>query len=152
MVGSARAAAGYHNQSNKGRWKMIQEFADRYIAARPAFEEWARRSAPKNYAQIVKKVIQLVKGEEEYGVPDPERITEIDHGDYQGTLVYVIAAAGYQPSEYWYVKIWYGSCSGCDTLEGIRTWDDTVGDEELAQYWTLGLHIVQGLKKMGDHA
>ena len=37
-------------------------------------------------------VAEVVGGSEDYGVPDPERIHTIDDGDYQGTLVFVIAA------------------------------------------------------------
>ena len=65
--------------------------------------------------------------------------------------MFVIAARGYQPSDYWYVKISYGSCSGCDTLEAIRAYsDDPPTPEQIDDYLTLALHIVQGLKKMGD--
>jgi hypothetical protein len=65
--------------------------------------------------------------------------------------VYVIAATGYQPSDYWYVKISYGSCAVCDTLERIR--DYSVGKptaKQACDYMTLALHIVEGLKKMVD--
>ena len=81
--------------------------------------------------------------------PDPERIHRIDDGNYQGTLVYVIGEKGYQPDKYWYVKVDYGSCSGCDTLEGIRDYtDDAPTDEQAKDYMTVALHIVQGMKPM----
>ena len=88
-----------------------------------------------------------------YGVnPDPNRIHEIDDGDYQGTLLYVIAADCYQPNDYWYVRVYYGSCSGCDTLMATRdmtSWDDPVPNQaQVEAYMTMALHIVQNLKSM----
>jgi hypothetical protein len=73
---------------------------------------------PEDYKAIVSAVVTMLHGAiDEYGKqPDPARITEIDDGSYQGILVYVIGAVGYQPDTYWYVKVGYGSCSGCDTL------------------------------------
>ena len=73
-------------------------------------------------------------------------------GSYSGTLVYVIGEGGYEPSDYWYVKISYGSCSGCDTLQRILDdlWDEEAKEQQTQDYMTLALHVVQGLKKMGD--
>ena len=76
-------------------------------------------------------------------------ILSIDHGDYQGTLLFIIAASGYQPNKYWFVKVDYGSCSGCDTLEGIRCYSDgPPSDAQVADYMTLALHILQGIKPL----
>jgi hypothetical protein len=87
-----------------------------------------------------------------YGEPDPTRIHQIDDGDYQGTLLFVIAASGYQPSDYWYVKVGYGSCSGCDTLQAIDGYggysDEAPSKDQVDDYMTLALHIIQGLKSM----
>lgn len=133
---------------------MIQTFVDRFMAAKPQIEAEWRVKRPDGYGEIVKRVIEAVTGEQ-YSTdpsPDPERIHSIDDGDYQGTLVFVIAEKGYQPSDYYYVKVWYGSCSGCDTLQAIQGYGDEITEEEVAGVMTLALHIVQGLKKMGDHA
>ena len=50
-----------------------------------------------------------------------DRITMIDDGDYQGTLLFVIPFETYQPGEgeYLMTYVGYGSCSGCDTLLSI---------------------------------
>ncbi|HSH24992.1 MAG TPA: hypothetical protein VLA13_05585, partial [Massilibacterium sp.] len=88
--------------------------------------------------------------EDDYsGTPDPERIHSIDDGDYEGTLVFVIAEKGYQPHEYWYVRVWYGSCSGCDTLQRLEGRGDEIPVEEVKGYMTLSLHVIQQLKAMG---
>jgi hypothetical protein len=128
---------------------MIQKFVNRFMAAESVLREKFAAKHPDAYIDIVKAVVSVIGEEGAYGEPDATRIHEINDGDYQGTLVFVIAAGGYQPSEYWYVKVDYGSCSGCDTLEGIR---DYTGEpptkEQIDAYMTLALHIVQGFKSM----
>jgi hypothetical protein len=130
---------------------MIQTFVDRFTSA----EGQAAMAAlfakhPSEYKDIVKAVVSVVASADEYDDPDPERIHEINDGDYRGTLVFVIAAKGYQPSRYWYVKVGYGSCSGCDTLQAIHSYsDEPPSESQLKDYMTLALHIVQGLKEMG---
>jgi len=128
---------------------MIQEFVDRFEGNKNQLEQMFTKEHPADYKDILKKVLTILKADE-YCSPDPERIHRIDDGDYQGTLVFVVACGGYQPSDYWYVKVGYGSCSGCDTFEAIRGWDDTPTAENVKDYMTLALHLVQGLKKMGD--
>lgn len=64
-----------------------------------------------SYESIVKFLVSL-KDE-----MDPERITIIDHGDYQGSIIFIVGETGYQPWQYWYLNWGYGSCSGCDSLE-----------------------------------
>lgn len=51
-----------------------------------------------------------------------ERITQIDDGDYQGTLLFVIPMDTSEPcaSEYLITYVSYGSCSGCDTLLALQ--------------------------------
>lgn len=100
-----------------------------------------------HYDDIVKIVIEAIH--DGYGTPDPEIIHTIDDGDYQGTLVYVIPEKSYQPSDYWYVKIFYGSCSACDTLQGIL-YDNDDFETKVNGLFTLALHIVQRLRKMDN--
>jgi hypothetical protein len=128
---------------------MIQKFVNRFMAAEGVLRETFAAKHPDTYIDIVKAVVSVIGEKDAYGEPDATRIHEIDDGDFQGTLVFVIAAGGYQPNEYWYVKVYYGSCSGCDTLEGIRCYsDDPPTKKQLDAYMTLALHIVQGFKSM----
>ena len=128
---------------------MIQKFVNRFMAAENVLREKFVAKHPDAYIDIVKAVVDVIKGEGTYGEPDATRIHQIDDGDYQGTLVFVIAGGGYQPWEYWYVKVGYGSCSGCDTLEGIRSYSNNPPTkEQVDTYMTLALHIVQGFKSM----
>ena len=125
---------------------MIQEFVERFQANPISWD-----TPPANYAEIVRRVIDVITTEEEYDSPDPDRIHEIDDGDYQGTLVFVIGARGYQPSKYWFVKVSYGSCSGCDTLQAISdNYDTPPTPRERDEYNLLALHIVQNLRLMGE--
>ena len=57
---------------------------------------------------------------------DVNKIKEIDDGDYQGTLLYLIPEDTYQPnsSEYLMTFVEYGSCSACDTLQTIQCYLD----------------------------
>lgn len=130
---------------------MIQKFVKAWDARKGEIEAQFRAKHPEDYAHIVKAVVTIINADsDDYGKPDPERITSIDHGDYQGTLLFIIAGSGYQPDNYWFVKVGYGSCSGCDTLECIRGYnDDPTTDEQLADYMTLALHILQGIKVLG---
>lgn len=126
---------------------MIAKFVARFMAQKEALVEQYMTIPPSGYEGIVKDVVRIISDPEEYDDPDPERIHRIDDGDYQGTLVFVIAAKGYQPYKYWYTVVSYGSCSGCDTFEGIR---DDAADAAAKQYGDLALHVLQGLKKMGE--
>ncbi len=131
---------------------MIGLFVTRFDAARDKLREQFRATRPDDYDALVKAVIVAIgDGEERYREPDPERITRIDHGDYQGTLLFVIGAGGYQPDTYWATKVGYGSCSGCDTLQAIHedgVYGEPSTDEQVRQYMELALHIVQGLKEI----
>ena len=129
---------------------MIQEFVDRFESNKATLAARFAEQHPQSYAELVNAVVSVVAGDD-YGHMDVSRIHEINDGDYQGTLVYVIAGSGYQPSNYWYVMVSYGSCSGCDTLQAIAGYtDDKPTQRQVDDYMTLALHIVQGLKGMND--
>lgn len=55
-----------------------------------------------------------------------KEMTEIDNGNYQGTMLYLIPFKTYQPAEYEYLMTYvrYGSCSGCDALKAAKSWCD----------------------------
>ena len=106
---------------------------------------------PVSYKEIVKLVITAVSKDHDYDYPDPKRIHVIDDGDYQGTLLFVIGGQGYQPNDYYFVKVYYGSCSGCDTLQGISDYsNDPPTEGQVKDYMTLALHIFQNLTSMQE--
>ncbi|MBR5004605.1 MAG: hypothetical protein IKY14_04010 [Erysipelotrichaceae bacterium] len=85
-----------------------------------------------DYNYLLKLVVENILNDENSGYSytwDSNRITIIDNGDYQGTLLFLIPNKTYQPCEYDYLMTYvgYGSCSGCDTLQAIQSWH---GDKE----------------------
>lgn len=131
---------------------MIPEFVAAWDARKHILRAKFAKKLPKDYKSIVKSVVSILGGDNSCLCPDPKRVVEIDHGEYQGTLVFVIASGGYEPDKYWYVLVNYGSCSACDTLEGIK---EDLGEgpptsEQVDDCMTLALHIVQRLKRMDD--
>lgn len=130
---------------------MIPQFVEKFDAARDMLRAKFSEKHPEDYGEIVRDVVSLLRDPENaWDTPDPERITAIEAGSYQGTLIYVIQSGGYSPSAFWYTLVDYGSCSGCDTIEGIRGYSSKPPTaEQAAEYLTLALHIVQGIKPMG---
>lgn len=98
-----------------------------------------------DYSDIVRIVIDAIH--EDDGDPNPNAIHEIDDGDYQGMLLFVIPEDEWQPYDYWHVRVGYGSCSACDTLKGILYGSDD-REQQINDLLTLALHIFQGLKKL----
>lgn len=130
---------------------MIQKFVDRFMAAKPALDAELAAKHPEGYDALVQRVVEVLAEGDDYGETlDPKRITVIDHGDYQGTRLYVIGAKGYQPSRYWSIFVDYGSCSGCDSFEATREYgDDPPTEKQARDYWTMMLHMVQSMKVIG---
>lgn len=79
-----------------------------------------------DYKDLVKMTFDVILNSDEYTKIDTENIVEINHGDYQGTLLYMIPFDRYQPSEndYLITYVSYGSCSGCDTLQQIQEYGE----------------------------
>lgn len=49
-----------------------------------------------------------------------EILLEVEQSDYQGDTLYLLRANG----KYGYLQVGWGSCSGCDALQGCDDWDD----------------------------
>jgi hypothetical protein len=138
---------------------MIERFVQRFDAARADLRTGFREKPPESYSEIVERVIRVlgVEDDNDY-TPDPERITRIDHGHYQGTIVFVIGAQGYQPDVYWYVRMAYGSCGGCDAFQSAMDASDydydsnklIMSESTLSMLMALALHVVQRMKQMDD--
>ena len=99
-----------------------------------------------DYLYIVQMTVNNILGKEW----DYKNITVIDNGDYQGTTLYLIPRIKYQPSAYDYLLTYayYGSCSGCDTLQAIQ--DTIIGeltDEQVRDYMMLCKDIVTRMIK-----
>lgn len=136
---------------------MIERFVKYWEARKVDIRAHFASNWPEDYEAIVKTVIEHMRPSGEDGpyfredCPDPDRIHEIDDGDYQGTLIYVIANTGYQPSTYWAVDVGYGSCSGCDALQAITDYRDEHSESDLDQLMQLALNVVQGLRQIAGY-
>lgn len=104
--------------------------------------EWLINCSYKALVKLVFDVIFKDRGITDITF-DTENITEIDNGDYQGTLLYLIPFDTYQPSESEYLMTYvgYGSCSCCDTLQGIQSNIDE-NDKQIDDFMTLCRDIV----------
>ena len=131
---------------------MIQEFVERWYAEKDNLALELAKGHPDDYKSLVRLVIKTIIKTDDDLYPDPGKIEEISFDDeYQGTLIYVIGCNGYMPDKYWYLKIRYGSCSVCDTLESIKSYShDPPTEDQISDYMTLALHIIQCLKVMDD--
>ncbi len=131
---------------------MIAKFVERFNLNKEQLAGKLQMKHPEDYAELVRWVIEIITEEEGYVAlaPDPDRVHVIDDGDCRGTLVFVVAEKGYQPSDYWYVLVDYGSCCGCDTLQAIKGYDDdgSLDEQQVKDYLGLALNVVQGLKLM----
>lgn len=132
---------------------MIKEFIERFQEIKPALLEKFSKEEPESYEDIFKQTIKMMfeNSEDAYScnseTPDYEQITVIDNGDYQGTLVFVVASKSYQPSDYWVSAVSYGSCSGCDTYQAYSTYGDNP-EESAPHMLTMALHMIEAMKKI----
>lgn len=131
---------------------MITEFIDKFQEIKPRLLEQFSKEEPDNYSDIFKQTIKMMfeNTEDRWSIqsvtPDFERITVIDDGDYQGTLVFVVASKGYQPSDYWATTVYYGSCSGCDTFQEYSDYDNP--EKSAPEMVTMALHMIESMKKI----
>jgi len=140
---------------------MILEIIEKWEENKLKLEEYFKNTKQEEYSdykKIVSKLFEIVLvevknkwgGTDDY---DVSKMTVIDDGNYQGTQIFLIPKETYQPSveDYIVTNTYYGSCSGCDTLQGISSYDDDLPTEEqVSEYMTLALHLVQKMKFLAD--
>lgn len=129
---------------------MIQEFINEFFKKecqiRTEVADLVQKGVYISYVELVEILIGNLSDASYRYIPDPERIHIIDDGDYLGTLLFVVSDKRRQPSVYFSLKVYYGSCSYCDTLKGILE----ESDEELKVklIMTEILHLVQSIKEI----
>lgn len=140
---------------------MLTYCRDKWVENEKHLEKVIRNSTDHTYWDYVDLVKLIVKDVFNYGkkhdgviwATEEGDIVEIDHGEYQGTLLYLIHIDTYQPDDYEYLigSVWYGSCSGCDTLQKIQSdgnyGEESPTDEQVQDYMTLCRDIVTSFKK-----
>ena len=135
---------------------MITELVKQWEENKHKLEEYfktTKQDEYNSYETIVKKIFELCIPETPYGKGWAlNKMTVIDDGDYQGTQIFIIPIDIYQPNidDYVITNTYYGSCSGCDALQAITSYDyDLPTDEQVKKYMTLALHLVQKIKRLG---
>jgi len=129
---------------------MIRDFAKCWNKNKDKLSESIKTNQKYGCFDYVDLVKLLFDNVIDIGVGyNTDEITVIDDGDYQGTQIFVLHERGYQPNvdDYIYTNTYYGSCSGCDTLLSIQE-DGLTDEEELKDYMTLCLHLLQQCKRM----
>lgn len=135
---------------------MIQQYVDAFRENKKQFEKWVESIEEEiTYTDILKQVINLCLNPKYVGTLeelDENKVTEIDNGDYQGTLIYLIPRNCYQPmvSDYVYTSVFYGSCSGCDALLASQDWDCYNIKYDVDMVTTIALHLVENMKWLED--
>ena len=133
---------------------MINEFIKKWDKHKSYLEEYFKntnQSEYNNYTSIVKILFEKVIDRNKKF--DIDNILVIDDGEYQGTQIFIIHKDTYQPSisDYVYTNTYYGSCSGCDTLQAISGYDEGLpSKEQVKDYMQLALNILQRLKYMSE--
>lgn len=123
---------------------MIKEFVEQWDRKKDRLRQRIAERRPDEYKQLVELVAEIM---DEGKTLDPTKVVEFWGSDYQGDALYVVRGKDnvYQGDYFYTVKVEYGSCSGCDTLQSILV--DFEGDKQLDGYMKLCLHIVQELKE-----
>lgn len=126
---------------------MIQRFVEAWEKNKQLIRASFAEKRPEDYDDVVRIVVDGLRGGyAEWGFPDPKCTKVIEGEDYQGTNTYILGNTASDPK--WYVRVDYGSCSGCDTLQAIDCgYGMKPTDSQIDEYMTLALHIVQSIRE-----
>jgi hypothetical protein len=114
---------------------MIEKYVLLFNIKRESLIKYFADNEPQSYRALLTTVIAEIAGADMLF----EQITEVNDGDYQGTLLYLIPEREYQPLTYYYVKISYG---------GFQYIKHEPVENRPEQYAKLALHIIQNLRKI----
>lgn len=133
--------------------EIIKQWEENKDKLREYFKITPQEEYCNSYKDILIKVLELcIPKSDEYSGWGLSNITVVDNGDYQGTQIFIIPKDTYQPDieDYITTNTYYGSCSGCDTLLSISSFnEEKLPDEsQVEQYMTLALHLVQRMKRL----
>jgi hypothetical protein len=111
------------------------------------------------YEELFKKVFELVVTQPREQTNwsscewDWDRFQIINHGDYQGEMIFIMVPDTYQPSlfsDYYFTGVTYGSCSACDTMQWVQ-YELKTKHEKIQALMNAALHIVQSTKTFQSH-
>lgn len=137
---------------------MLKYCYEKWDKNKDRLEEALRKTdiSRVEYRDLLVLTVDNILNEPESTYPqwESKRITQIDDGDYQGTLLFLIPEDTYQPSEYEYLMtyIGYGSCSCCDTLQSIQPdSDEETTDDDIAEFMALCKDFITNMIKPYNH-
>ena len=134
---------------------MLKYCRDKWYENKDKLEKAIRKSNDLNYCnykRLVEMIVEYILNPSSDSVDkfNKDAITVIDNGDYQGTLLFMIPRDTYQPSveDYLLTYVYYGSCSGCDTLLAIQGWEDgKLKEEQVRDFMNLCKDLVCNIIK-----
>lgn len=137
---------------------MIKEFVLAWDKNKYKLEDYFRtydQSRYSKYEDLVRLIFDIVINPEMKYEYNTEDIRQFDDGDCgSGTLIFVLRRKVFQPEiyDYVYTNTYYGTCSGCDALMAVNNEDpcDLPTDEQVSDYMTLCLHLLQRCARMMD--
>lgn len=135
---------------------MINDFVQKWDKYKNDLEKYFRETNQDEYdeySKIVKVLFEKVINKDiDYGEYNTEEMLVIDDGNYQGTQIFILHRDVYQPGaeDYVYTNTYYGSCSGCDTLQSIQSWGELPTEKQIKDYMELSLHLLQKCKFMSE--
>lgn len=147
---------------------MIEHFVQQWYENKQELEAFLemdydqsddKRHWGMSYDYLFRKLFQLVITEpREIRTPFDQRwnscswawsrLQVIDHGEYQGNMIFIMVPDVYQPSldkDYYFTSVMYGSCSHCDTMQHVQDVLDTK-EEKIQALMLAALHMVQATK------
>lgn len=125
---------------------MIKEVIEDFERAKENIRDIIIEKHPEDYEYLVRLVFDCINKGDGYSflraTPELNQLECIQNGDRQGSLLYV--SPDRNNNGFFIVCIYYGSCSGCDTLERIREYSNNKpSPQQVEDYLTLCLHIAQ---------
>lgn len=126
----------------KMRWAMYKDDLRKILAERTDLNECC-------YEDLVKLTFETIYNSYETTSRNKlnlDKITTIDDGDYQGSLLFMIPFDAYQPDpgEYIMTAIYYGSCSGCDALQAAQNYrgKELLSEEQITDFMDICKDLV----------
>lgn len=131
---------------------MIVKFIDAWCIHKDKLKKYFETtpmSEYDSYEKLVKLVFEMVVNPEQQGTYNfnTKKIKVIDDGGYCGTQIFILHGDTYEPdvTDYVYTNTYYGSCSGCDTLLSLLSFDyNTLPNEKQVNgFMMLCLHLLE---------
>lgn len=135
---------------------MINELIPQWEENKHRVRQWVSETPMSqiDYLSIVKAVFRLaiIKTMDGFYEWNHDGVIESEFGAYSGNSVYLIPSHDYNAETIVATHTAYGSCSGCDTILSISRYEDGLpNSEQVDEYMTLALHLVQKLTIITNH-